>query len=142
MTPWKLSLYSPRPGISPVRDWYYEQSDPAIIGTFDAVMGLFQGSSDLAEPRGVTVRPLQGKYLGLHEILVTVDLEDDQREFGVIGKYKLESNPEFVLFLVCDRFNDQYFSCLDSALDYAKEWVSRDPRGDVHAYDLEKDEEE
>jgi hypothetical protein len=87
----------------------------------------------------VKVRPLEDKYLGLHEILVTVDLEDGEREFGVIGKYKKESRPEFVLFMVCDRFADEYFACLDKALEYAKAWELKDPGGDVYAYDLEED---
>jgi hypothetical protein len=136
MTPWKIFFYSPWPGLIPVFDWYRDQSNEEVKAEFDLRMGYFRANDDEG------VRELKGKYLGFREIVITVHLADGQVEFGAIGKHKPDSN-EFVLFVVCDRFSDTYFSCLNRALEFAKAWEGKDPKGDIYAYDdLEENVEE
>lgn len=134
MTPWKLYCYSPRPGVIPVLDWYQEQNDEGVKAEFDLRIGYFRANDDEG------VRELKGKYLGLREIVITVDLEDGQVEFGVVGKHESDSN-KFVLFIVCDRFSDTYSSSLDKALEFSIAWEGKDPKGGVYDYDLEEDVE-
>ena len=105
MTPWKLCLYTPQPGVHPVRDWYEDQGDD-VQAEFDSAMDIFAAHKEWAEANGV--RALTGKYLGLHEFMITFDIDDDEHSFGAIGKWKPESN-EFILFNVCNRYDDDYF---------------------------------
>ena len=76
---------------------------------------------------------LDGKYLGLHEIRITFEINDNQVEFGAIGAWRPDSC-EFVLFMVCDRFADAYSSCLDNALKYKQAWEQKDPKGGVYEH--------
>jgi hypothetical protein len=137
MTPWKLSFYSPQPGIRPMRDWYELQNDE-VRAEFDLGMDIFRSHKEWSDANGV--RALTDKYSGLHEIMITFRTEDedddDEQSFGAIGKWKADSN-EFVIFNVCDRYSDGYFQCLDRALEFAQAWESNHPRGDVYAYDME-----
>ncbi len=130
MRPWKLSSYSPEPDVNPVRDWYEEQSEE-IKAQFDVDIQFFRANDDWTEAFEVVA--LDGKYLGLHEILITVDLEDNEIQFGAVGAWRPDSC-EFVLFLVCDRYNDSYFPCLDKALEYKQAWERKDPRGSVYEH--------
>lgn len=137
MNPWKLYFYSPWLGFIPAWEWYEAQREEKMQVGFDLALEYFRANESLAGSFGITVAPLDGKYLGLHEIRFIVHLEDGERQFGIIGKYKLEK-PEFVLFGVCDRYGETYFIDLDTALEYAQEWERNDPKGEeIDEADLE-----
>lgn len=132
MTLWKLSHYSPEPDVYPVRDWYDEQTDE-IKAEFDTALQFFCKNDDWTE--AYELKSLEGKYLGLHEIRITINIDDNEVEFGAIGAWRPDSC-EFILFLVCDRFNDEYSPCLDKALKSKQAWERKDPKGGVHDYQL------
>jgi hypothetical protein len=132
MRPWKLSHYSPERDVYPVQDWYDDQIHE-IKAAFDVGLGFFCANDDWTE--AYELKALEGDYLGLHEIRVTTWSGDDQVEFGAIGAFRPDSC-EFVLFLVCDRFNDGYPPCLDRALKYKQAWEQKDPKGGVYDYPI------
>ncbi len=129
MTAWKIYDYFPQSGLNPVGDWYDSQLDE-VQAEFDTSIKFFSATDDW-EPYGV--RSLEGKYLGLQELVLQIDLEDGEVHFGIIGKWISESQ-KFVLFLVCNRYNDRYFSCLDKALEYSKAWDRGDPKGAIYEH--------
>ena len=99
--------------------------------------------SDTSAPTSTFVfEHLRKSILASTRSAITVNLDDGQVEYDVIGKYKRDSN-EFVLFVVCDKFSDTYVACLDRALEFAQAWETQDPKGSVYDYDdLEENGEE
>jgi hypothetical protein len=132
MRPWKLSHYSPEQDVYPVRDWYDRQVDE-IKAEFDTGLQYFCATENWLE--AYELRALEGDYLGLHEIRITAQIGNDQVEFGAIGAWRPDSS-EFTLFLVCDRFIDDYFPCLDRALKYKQAWEKKDKKGGVYDYSI------
>jgi hypothetical protein len=130
MKPWKLSIYAPEADWYPVRDWYDGQN-AEVQAEFDADIQFFRANDNWSE--AFDLIPLKKKYLGLYEIRTTFQDGEDELQFGTIGAF-LPDSSEFVLFVVCNRYADEYFSCLDTALKYRQAWEKRDPKGAIYEY--------
>ena len=134
MSPWKLYDYSPEPGRVPVAEWYAEQ-DEDVQAEFDVAMRFFRANFDPSDEFGI--RALKGDYLGLHEIEFVADLADGEHRFGAIGKWRPDSN-QFVLFTICNKYDDSYDPCRNKALEYSRAWERKDPKGEIHEHPLEE----
>jgi hypothetical protein len=129
MTPWKLSIFSPEPDVYPVRDWYDEQAD-AVKAEFDVAIQYFRADAGTHGVVALKKKP----YVGLHAISVTIQDGGDEVEFGVMGSFRPDSS-EFVLFAVCNRYTEDYFSCMSLVLKYRQAWEDGDSKGGVDDYE-------
>lgn len=129
MSFWQLKDYFPEPGVSPVREWYDDQDDE-VCAEMDYALHAQTRERDWEE--SLQVRVLQEPFRGLLEICVDMEIDDEAREFRVIGSF-VHDSPNIVLFQISERRGDIYDPPLEEAMAY-KLAFEKGKRGEIHEH--------
>jgi hypothetical protein len=127
---WRFMEYLPASGINPVRSWYDEQEEE-IQAEFDFALHAQTQDRDWEDSPAVTA--LQGPYLGLMEICVDMEIDDEGRQFRAVGSFRPD-NRDFVLFLVTVERGEEPDPLLGMALAYKTAWEMGDGELDEHRF--------